>query len=114
MAATLERPPVRSRPVPQRTRTISRPWPASPPQVKRTVSVPPVRPGFLASFSVEKGFTLLGFLVAAFLVLVFGADLAFGWPFLQASLLYDVNSVVCGIALAYLSWDVLRDQLRWG
>jgi hypothetical protein len=68
----------------------------------------------MAAFILEKGFTLLGFLVAAFLVLVFGADLAFGWPFLQASLLYDVNCVVCGIALAYLSWDVLRDQLRWG
>ena len=67
---------------------------------------------FLATFDLEKLFTLLGFSVASFLVLVFGADLVFGWPFLQASLLFDATLVMCGIALAYLSGSVLRDQLR--
>jgi hypothetical protein len=68
--------------------------------------------GFPASFSLEMAFTLLGFLVATFLISAFGSDLLFGWPFLRASLLYDVNCVVCGLALAYLSWNVLQDLRR--
>jgi hypothetical protein len=63
--------------------------------------------------SLELLFTLLGFAVALFLVSAFGLDLAIGWPFRQASLLYDVNSVLSGIGLAYLSFDAYRDQVRY-
>ena len=65
-------------------------------------------------FSLERLFTGLGFAIALGLVAAFGLDLAFAWPFWRASVLFDAAFVVCGIALAYLSWNVHRDQLRRG
>ena len=67
---------------------------------------------FLSSFSLERSFTVLGFVVAVFLISVFGVDLAWGWPFRHASSLFDTTSVICGAALAYLSWDVFWEQIR--
>lgn len=67
---------------------------------------------FLSSFSLERSLTVLGFMVAVFLISVFGVDLAWGWPFRHASSLFDTTSVICGAALAYLSWDVFREQVR--
>lgn len=67
---------------------------------------------FFRSFSLERSFTVLGFVVAAFLVSAFGADLGWGWPFRHASSLFDASSVICGVILAYLSWDVFWEQVR--
>ncbi len=67
---------------------------------------------FFGSFSFVKCFTLFGFVVAAVHIVLFGLDLAVAWPLQRASILYDINSVICGVALACLSWGVFRDQVR--
>lgn len=64
---------------------------------------------FLESETLAKSFIMFGFAVAAVLVLAFGMDLAFGWPFQRASLLFDSLCFVGGATLAYLSWNTLRD-----
>lgn len=86
-------------------RQVHAPRPAAPVRRSKTGE-------FLSSFNLEKLFTLFGFAVAAFLVVVFGSDLVTGWPFSNASLLFDWNCVLCGIAMAYLSWSTLLDQIR--
>src|SRR5437868_1879596 len=73
---------------------------------------PTVLRQFLSSFSLERSFTVLGFVVAVLLISVFGVDLVWGWPFRHASSLFDASSVFCGAALAYLSWDVFWEQVR--
>jgi hypothetical protein len=67
---------------------------------------------FFASFSLERSFTLLGFIVAVVVVSFFGLDLACGWPFRRASLLFDTTSTICGALLLLLCWDVFREQVR--
>jgi hypothetical protein len=64
-----------------------------------------------AKISVEKALLILSFSVAAFMILSSGIDLATGWPFSRASVLFDVSSVICGGGLAYLSWNATRDVL---
>jgi hypothetical protein len=67
---------------------------------------------FFASFSLERSFTLLGFTVAVFEISLFGLDLALGWPFRHASLLFDATSSICGALLLLLCWDVFREQVK--
>jgi hypothetical protein len=81
------------------------------PVALRTPTIPPRQN---SPFLLEKAFTLLGFAVAFFLVVIFGLDLATAWPLDRASVLFDTTSVLCGTILAYLSYDVLCDQLRRG
>lgn len=52
--------------------------------------------------------TILGLVVAVLLLLVFGLDLALGMPFGKVSITMDVLFLVCGVALAYMSWLTLR------
>ena len=52
---------------------------------------------------------MFGFTVAALLVVLFGVDLALGWPFQRASILFDSMSAVSGVVLGYLSWNTLKD-----
>lgn len=111
------------------------PWPTRPGDLSRLTSrrqglpsggryekdqqnavVPARRPStlrkFFGAFSLERSFTLLGFVVAALMISLFGLDLACGWPFRRASSLFDATFTVAGVALAYLSWDVFWDQVR--
>lgn len=67
---------------------------------------------FIASISLTKCFTLFGFTVAAVHIILFGLDLAIAWPLQRASILFDINCVVCGILLSCLSWGTFRDQVR--
>jgi hypothetical protein len=67
---------------------------------------------FFASFSLERSFTLFGFMVAVILMSFFGLDLACGWPFRRASVLFDVTSTVCGAVLGFLCWDVFWEQVK--
>lgn len=67
---------------------------------------------FFANWSLEKTFTLCGLLVAASLGLVFGLDLAIGWPFRHESASFGAALFVSSLGLAYMSYDVMRDQLR--
>lgn len=55
--------------------------------------------------------TIIGILLSALIVLVFGIDLAIGIPFLKASMLMDITFIVCGLLLAYLSWATMREQV---
>jgi len=64
---------------------------------------------FLRTITLEKCFVIFGFLVALGMILVFGIDLATGWPFWRANISWDVAAVICGIGLTYLTWDTYRD-----
>jgi hypothetical protein len=64
---------------------------------------------FFGELTLQKCLVFAGFLVAAFLVLVFGADALTGWPFSRARVAFDVAIIVCGLGLAWLSWDAYRD-----
>jgi hypothetical protein len=57
---------------------------------------------------VERGLTILAFAIAVLLVLLFGFDLATGWPFYRHSLLMDVAYLACGTLLTYLSWNTYQ------
>ena len=62
-------------------------------------------------FSMPKALCIVGTIVAVLLLLVFGIDLALGFPFGGASWLMDVGFIVCSAVLGYLSWATLREQL---
>src|SRR5689334_7107645 len=83
-----------------------------PPTVDLAVRRPTAIQQFFASFSLERSFTLLGFIVAVLIVSLFGADLACGWPFRRASLLFDTTSTICGALLVLLCWDVFAEQVK--
>jgi hypothetical protein len=112
MSTTLEA-PVRT---PAR---VKRPAAVIPPPSAQTASVaaPAIverraRFALPAALRLEQLFVWFGFAIAFCLTAAFGLDLAFGWPFLRASVLFDVACVVCGLGLAYLSWNTQRDLLR--
>ena len=42
-------------------------------------------------------------------VIVFGLDVAIGWPFAGFSPFMDVSYVLCGLGLMYLSWHTYRE-----
>jgi len=56
-----------------------------------------------------RALTILGLVVAALLLIIFGLDLALGIPFGKPSMMMDVGFVVCGAILAYLSWTTFRE-----
>ncbi len=54
---------------------------------------------------------IIGMVVAALLLLVFGADAVTSFPFSGNSLwLMDIPMVVCSLVLGYLSWTTWRQQ----
>lgn len=53
---------------------------------------------------------LVGSVVAVLMLLVFGLDLAIGFPFLRKSITMDVGGLVCSLALGYMSWTTLKEQ----
>ena len=55
-----------------------------------------------------KTLCITGMVVAILLLLVFGADLAMGFPFLRESLAMDIGLAACSVMLGYLSWSTLR------
>ncbi|NNE00787.1 MAG: hypothetical protein HKN47_26015 [Pirellulaceae bacterium] len=65
---------------------------------------------FFQNFHTEKAFTLSGLLVGLTLVIVCGLDLAFAWPYQQASKAYDITFLLSGIVMLWLTWDVAKDQ----
>jgi hypothetical protein len=54
--------------------------------------------------------TIAGMAVAALLLLMFGLDLALGFPFRKASVIMDILFVVCAAMLGYMSWTTYREQ----
>jgi hypothetical protein len=56
-----------------------------------------------------KALTITGLVVACLLLLLFGLDLALGFPFGKMNLAMDIGFVICSLILAYLSWLAFRD-----
>jgi hypothetical protein len=52
----------------------------------------------------------MGLIVAIALLLLFGIDLAVGFPFRQISLAMDIGFVICSLLLAYMCWGTFREQ----
>jgi hypothetical protein len=57
-----------------------------------------------------KALCLVGTVVAALLLLVFGLDLALKFPFHRVSLTMDIGVLLCSLALGYMSWSTLKEQ----
>ena len=57
-----------------------------------------------------KALCLVGTVVAALLLLVFGFDLALKFPFGRVSLTMDIGIVLCSLGLGYISWTTLKEQ----
>lgn len=58
-----------------------------------------------------KALCIAGIVIAALLFLVFGLDLATGYPFGKADWLMDSAFVVSSLVLAYLSWTTMKEQV---
>ncbi len=56
-----------------------------------------------------KAMTFGGMAVAGLSLLLFGLDLAIGFPFSRANILIDVGFVLCAGILGYLSWSAYRE-----
>jgi hypothetical protein len=57
-----------------------------------------------------KALCIVGSIVGVLVLLVFGLDLAIGFPFRHLSWTMDIGCVVCSVALAYVSWMTLKEQ----
>ncbi|MGA2620894.1 MAG: hypothetical protein ABSF26_25000 [Thermoguttaceae bacterium] len=55
-----------------------------------------------------KALCLTGAVVAVLLLLVFGLDLAAGFPFGRENLFMDIGLTICSVILGYASWSTLR------
>lgn len=56
-----------------------------------------------------KAMTIGGMAVAGLIALVFGLDLAAGFPFQRQNLLMDIGFILCAGTLGYLSWRAYRE-----
>ena len=57
-----------------------------------------------------KALCIVGMVVAVLLLLVFGSDLAAGFPFNNASRWMDIGLIACSMILGYISYMTLRQQ----
>ena len=57
-----------------------------------------------------KALCIVGMVVAAMLLLLFGFDLALKIPFGGASMVMSVAFIICAVILGYLSWSTFREQ----
>jgi threonine/homoserine/homoserine lactone efflux protein len=57
-----------------------------------------------------KALTIIGMIVSCLVVILFGADLAVGFPFQKASMLMDGLYLACAFMLGYMSWVSFREQ----
>jgi hypothetical protein len=58
----------------------------------------------------SKALCLVGTVVTVLLLLVFGLDLALGFPFRRVSPTMDIGLLLCSVALGYASWTTLKEQ----
>lgn len=54
-----------------------------------------------------KPLALVGLIVSGLVAVLFGADLAAGFPFQRVSVAADVGFLVSGLIIAYLSWTLM-------
>lgn len=57
-----------------------------------------------------KSLTFVGMIVSSLVIILFGADLAIGFPFQKASITMDVIYLLCAGMLGYMSWNSFREQ----
>ena len=60
--------------------------------------------------AMPKSLCILGMVVAVLLLIVFGLDLAIGFPFGRMSTVTSVGFLVCAVILGFLSWSTMREQ----
>ena len=58
-----------------------------------------------------KALCIAGIAIAALLFLVFGLDLAIGFPFGGVSVVMDIGFLVSSLILAYLGWSTMKEQV---
>jgi hypothetical protein len=58
----------------------------------------------------QKTFVVFGLAIGFLLTAIFSFDIAVGFPFQQASLLFDAGMIAGGIILIYLSGGLLRSS----
>lgn len=58
-----------------------------------------------------KALSLVGIVVSALMLLVFGMDLAVGVPFRGANFTMSISFIVFSAILGYLSWTTFREQV---
>jgi len=56
-----------------------------------------------------KALSIFGTTIAVLLFVVFGLDLAVGFPFRGAQTTMDVAFMVCALILGYLCWNTFRE-----
>ncbi|HVU87892.1 MAG TPA: hypothetical protein VHD36_11270 [Pirellulales bacterium] len=56
-----------------------------------------------------RALSISGIVVAILLILVFGLDVALGFPFGGASKTMDIGFCIAALLLGYLSWSTLRE-----
>ena len=60
----------------------------------------------------QKVLCIFGLIVAGLFLLIFGLDLAMGYPFNGSNkIVMDIPMVICSLALGFLSWTTLREQV---
>jgi hypothetical protein len=57
-----------------------------------------------------KALCIVGMVVAALLVFLFGLDLGLGIPFGGTSIVMSIGFIACAAILGYLSWSTFREQ----
>ena len=56
-----------------------------------------------------KGLTITSIVISVLIVIVFLLDLVVNFPFRGVHRSMDIIFVICGLALAFISWTTLRD-----
>ncbi|MEM7313557.1 MAG: hypothetical protein AAF497_10445 [Planctomycetota bacterium] len=56
-----------------------------------------------------KGLTIMSVVIAVLILILFGLDLAIGFPFRKANMMLDIVFVICSIGLGYISWSTYRE-----
>jgi hypothetical protein len=63
---------------------------------------------FTGRVSMSKVLCLIGGVIAALMLLIFGLDLAVKFPFNRIDTTMDIGFVVCALILGYGSWSTMR------
>lgn len=56
-----------------------------------------------------KALTMMSIAIAILLLVLFGLDLAVGFPFRKAAWVLDLIFVIASLGLGYISWNAFRD-----
>ena len=65
--------------------------------------------GFQGSGPMGKAMAIAGMVVGGIVGLAFALDLILSFPFGGRDRVMDIGFIICGLILAYLGWNALRD-----